>query len=97
LFLVSNRSQKVALEYQSVLAGAPDFYFSSARAQLEIFHDLGIWPEKTQPVLAAFQTTAQPALTVPPARVLLFTGHMIDPPGSTSPVFTIQHEIEHVT
>jgi tetratricopeptide (TPR) repeat protein len=84
LFLVNDRPKKVALEYHSALAGAPDFNFSSARAQLEIFHDLGIWPEKTQAALAVFQTSAQPSLTAFPARVLLFTGHMIDPPGTTS-------------
>src|SRR6266852_5532983 len=31
LFLLSNRSRRVAIEYQSALAGAPDFYLSSAR------------------------------------------------------------------
>jgi tetratricopeptide (TPR) repeat protein len=87
LFLISNRPPKVALEYQSALAGAPDFYFSSARAQLEIFHELGIWPDKTQAALAAFQTNSQAPLTVLPARALLFTGHMIDPPGTNPPRF----------
>jgi tetratricopeptide (TPR) repeat protein len=87
LFLISNRPQKVALEYRSALAGAPDFYFSSARAQLEIFHDLGIWPEKTQAALTAFQTNTELSSTALLGRVLLFTGHMIDLPGTNPPRF----------
>ena len=37
LFLTSKKPMKVAFAYRSALAGAPDFYFDSARAQIELF------------------------------------------------------------
>jgi hypothetical protein len=88
LFLTSNRPKRVAFAYQEALSGAPDFYFDSARAQLEIFRSLGVLTEKTESALAIFQPPGTPeAPKLPPARVILFTGHMIDPPGTETPRF----------
>ena len=83
LFLTSGKPGRVAFAYQQALAGAPDFYFDSARDQLEIFQGVGIFPEKTQAALAALQQPGgKVAAKSPLARVILFTGHMIDPPGA---------------
>ena len=83
LFLTSNRPGKIAFAYESALQGAPDFYFDSARAQLELFQSLGVLTENTEKSLERFRVAkpAQPPKS-PPARVILFTGHMIDPPGA---------------
>jgi tetratricopeptide (TPR) repeat protein len=89
LFLTSTRPGKVAFKYQSALEGAPDFYFDSARAQLELFQSLGVLTENTQAALATFPPPASPPQgpRVPLARVILFTGHMIDPPERNPPRF----------
>jgi hypothetical protein len=88
LFLTSDKPKRVAFAYQSALAGSPDFYFDSARAQLELFRILGVLRENTEKVLEVFQPPAPSmAPKLPPARVILFTGHMIDPPGTKPPRF----------
>jgi hypothetical protein len=81
--------KKVAFAYQAALEGAFDFYFDSARAQLEIFQSLGILTDNTQAALAVFQPKPeQPSQpSAPLARVVLFTGHMIDEPGRKPPRF----------
>jgi tetratricopeptide (TPR) repeat protein len=88
LFLTSNRPGKIAFAYESALQGAPDFYFDSARAQLELFQSLGVLTENTEKSLGKFHvaTPAEPPKR-PPGRVILFTGHMIDPPGANPPRF----------
>jgi hypothetical protein len=88
LFLTNSRPKKVAFGYQSALDGAADFYFDSARTQLEIFESLGIIVENTQAALAVFRPATEPTPPSPlPARVILFTGHMMDEPGRTPPRF----------
>ena len=87
-FLTTNRPQKIAFEYQSALAGAPAFYSDSARTQLELFKQLGVMVENAQKALDVFTpvaTAQMPAAQL--ARVILFTGHMIDPPGTVPPRF----------
>jgi tetratricopeptide (TPR) repeat protein len=87
-FLTTKRATRVAFAYQAALTDAPDFYFDSARAQLEIFQSLGVLPENTEAALAVFRQPAAPQEPKPPpARVILFTGHMIDPPGTDPPRF----------
>jgi hypothetical protein len=88
LFLTSRRPRKVAFGYQSALEGAPDFYFDSARAQLELFQDLGVLTENAQAALTVFRPASPPkGSNLPPARVILFTGHMIDPLNRNPPRF----------
>jgi hypothetical protein len=88
LFLTSNRPNKVAFGYKSALQGAPDFYFDSTRTQLELFQNLGILGENTQAALTVFQPASSPQpLKPPPSRIILFTGHMIDPPDKVPPRF----------
>ena len=84
LFLTTDRPQRVAFAYESALAGAPAFYSDSARAQLDLFRQLGVLVDSANKALEVFAPPA-PAkeMPQPPARVILFTGHMIDPPGTT--------------
>jgi hypothetical protein len=88
LFLTSNRPKRIAYAYQEALAGAPDFYVDSARAQMQIFQALGVLSDRAEAACAVFQTPgASQEPKVPPTRVILFTGHMIDAPGTTPPRF----------
>ena len=88
LFLTIDKSQKIAFAYESALTGAPAFYSDSARAQLDLFMQLGVMNERAAMALEVFVAVAKPQdASQPPARVILFTGHMIDPPGVTPPRF----------
>lgn len=88
LFLTSDKPKRVAYAYQSALMGAPDFYFDSTRAQVELFRNLGVLTENTESALEVFQPAVPPvAPKLPAARVILFTGHMIDAPGTSPPRF----------
>jgi hypothetical protein len=88
LFLTSEKPKKVAFAYKSALNIVPDFNFDSARAQLEMFQPLGILKENVESALNEFRPTVQTSSNKPkPARVILFTGHMIDPAGTNPPRF----------
>src|SRR4029079_19168799 len=87
LFLTSTRAPRVAFAYQSALKGAPDFYFDSARTQLEMFQSLGVLTENTGAALAVVKPASPPPAKAPIGRVILFSGHMIDQPGQTPPRF----------
>jgi len=88
LFLTTDRPHRVAFAYESALAGAPAFYSDSARAQLDLFRQLGVLVDSANKALEVFAPPAPAKETPqPPARVILFTGHMIDPPGTTPPRF----------
>ena len=86
LFLTSDKPKRVAFAYKSVLADAPDFYFDAARAQIQLFQDLGVLTENAAKALEVFQPAGTtPAPAAAPARVVLFTGHMIDTPQTNPP------------
>jgi hypothetical protein len=88
LFLTIDKPQKIVFAYESALAGAPTFYSDSARTQLELFMQLGVMTESAAKALEVFGPGGQrQEPSQPPARVILFTGHMIDPPGTTPPRF----------
>jgi len=88
LFLTSTRPNRIAFAYQEALTGAPDFYFDSTSAQLEIFRSLGVFPEKAEAALAVVRpVVSPPSPKLAPSRGILFTGHMIDPPGTSTPRF----------
>lgn len=88
LFLTTDRPQRITFAYQSALAGAPVFYSDSARAQLDLFRQLGVLVDNATKALEVFASPAPAKESAqPPARVILFTGHMIDPPGATPPRF----------
>lgn len=80
VFLTSDRPARVAFAYRSALADAQDFYFDSARGQIELFGQLGIRLANAEKSLEVFKPgTVTPQVTAAaPVRVVLFTGHMID-------------------
>jgi hypothetical protein len=87
-FLTSDRPSQVAYAYENALAGAGSFHVDSARAQVQLFERLGVLPDKVKAAVEVFPSTTAPAATVSiPARVILFTGHMIDQPGRQTPRF----------
>jgi hypothetical protein len=87
-FLTSARPQKVAFTYRSAIEGQPTFNLDAARAQIEIFAKLGVLTDNSQAALAEFGDPATATKTVTkPERVILFTGHMIDQPGTVPPRF----------
>ncbi len=86
LFLTIDRPQKVAFAYQTALTGAQEFYSDSARKQLETFLQLGVKAEIAARALEVVSPNTEPREpTVPLDRVILFTGHMIDAPGTEPP------------
>jgi hypothetical protein len=82
---------QVAHAYRQALAGAADFAVEAARAQLELYRDLGVRADNVQAALAALPPVPAPAAEKEPVaarpRVLLFTGHMVDAPGREQPRF----------
>ncbi len=91
-FLTSAKAAAVGRAYRQALADVPEFDASSAREQLELFRMLGVRNEFVAAALAVFdelapRPSAGAVAAGAPTRVLLFTGHMIDEPGRSSPRF----------
>ena len=91
-FLTGRRPKAVAQRYREALADAPAFASETVREQHEVFRQLAIRTEfvaELQPLLANFGSGQGDgnASSAAPARVLLFTGHMIDSPGRVPPRF----------
>ena len=82
--LISKRPARVAQQYREGLAQARGFNVESVREQLRNSRALGICSANVQAALAEFPASAVAATF---KRVLLFTGHMIDAPGRTTPRF----------
>jgi hypothetical protein len=81
-FLTCERPPQVSYAYESALAGAASFHADSVRAQLHLFEQLEVLPEHVRQALEVFPSAKpQVAPALPPERVVLFTGHMIDAPG----------------
>ena len=92
-FLTSNRTGRIAYAYESALAGAPSFFFDSARSQLDLFKRLGVFSDRVDAALSVFPISEPPVITQSvPARVVLFTGHMIDVPDRPVPRFPARCE-----
>jgi hypothetical protein len=79
LFLTSGRTSRVAFAYQSALKDAPDFFFDSVRTQLEMFQRLGVLSENTGAAMTVVRPASPQVSTPKLGRVILFSGHMIDP------------------
>ncbi len=91
-FLTGRRPKAVAQRYREALADAPAFAVETVREQHQVFRQLAIRTEfvaEVQPVLANLASGQGDgdARSGAPARVLLFTGHMIDSPGRVPPRF----------
>lgn len=91
-FLTSVKPGPAAQAYRKVLSAAPAFDVRSAREQLDIFRLLGVRADLAAGALAVFdelapQTGQSQASATAPARVLLFTGHMVDAENRKTPRF----------
>jgi hypothetical protein len=80
LFLTLDKPQRVANAYRQALAGARPFEIETARRNVQVFRDLGLAPLNVAAALAEMQSAA-PEKQLPLARIVLFTGHMLDAPG----------------
>ena len=96
-FATATTPRTVRRRYAEALGGSTSFGSESVRAQLEIFQKLRIRSEYVVEALSAVEEAERAAggrtsgaprqKSMPPARVLLFTGHMIDLPTRSSPRF----------
>ena len=97
--LTGRRAKAVAQRYREALADAPAFALDSVRDQLTIFRQLGVRSEfvaEVDNVLMVLEGKPSGAVAGPaaPARVLLFTGHMIDAPGRVPARFPVSAAAE---
>jgi tetratricopeptide repeat protein len=96
--LTGKRPGPVGQRYREALAKAPDFALNSAADQLAIFRRLGVRAEYVAQAMAVVEelgALATAAAAKPPlARVLLFTGHMVDAEGRATPRFPRTREGE---
>jgi hypothetical protein len=79
LFLTLDKPPLVARAYRNALADANPFHMEAARRNVLLFRDLGLSAANVEAALAEMQQAA-PEKPKPPARVVLFTGHMLDAP-----------------
>jgi hypothetical protein len=96
-FLTSQRAARIRAAYESALAGASRFHLESARAQLLLYRDLGIFEDRVAAALAAFppeEAVAAAAVTPRFERAIVFTGHMVDRPDRRTPRFPPNKEPE---
>jgi tetratricopeptide repeat protein len=79
LFLTLDRPSQVARAYRNVLVNANPFHVDTVRRNILLFRDLGLLSANVAAALDEMQQSA-PLKPQPPARVVLFTGHMLDAP-----------------
>ncbi len=84
---LDKRPRRVETEYARAMARVANnaFAISAARRNIEIFEALGLLPEHVKAALGTIDKAlaaagALPAAQPRPARVVLFSGHMIDQP-----------------
>lgn len=84
-FLTGRRPMAVAQRYREALADAPSFAIEAVCDQQQFFEQLGVrsaFVTEVQAVLTGLRNrSAGDKAADRPARLLLFTGHMIDAPG----------------
>lgn len=80
LFLTLDKPDQVARAYAKALANANPFEVDAARRNVLLFRELGLLPANVEAALKEMQRAA-PEKPQPPARVVLFTGHMLDAPN----------------
>ncbi|MBE0625479.1 MAG: hypothetical protein IH606_11760 [Burkholderiales bacterium] len=84
LFLTIDKPLRIQNEYKKALAGVRNdlFAISAARRNIEIFESLDLIPDKVKAALGVIDEALAAADKIPaqerPARVVLFTGHMVD-------------------
>jgi len=80
LFLTLERPVRVGSAYREVLAKANPFEVHAARRNVLLFRDLGLLGPNVEAALGEMHQAAAPESPERPARVVLFTGHMLDTP-----------------
>jgi hypothetical protein len=75
-----NRAERTKQAYRRALAGADSFAVEATRRDLEVFQYLKLFEPNTSAALEEIATLVPPPEPVPPERLVLFTGHMIDAP-----------------
>jgi hypothetical protein len=86
-FLTSKRSQVAATAYSRAMESASIFEADSARAMLEIYKSLDLFPDRVADCLAVFPAPPEKKKTTEVGTVIIFTGHMIDAPERPKPRF----------
>lgn len=80
IFLSLDRPARVSGAYRQALARANPFEVSAAQRNVLLFRDLDLLGPNVEAALGEMQRAAAPELPERPARVVLFTGHMLDTP-----------------
>jgi tetratricopeptide (TPR) repeat protein len=84
--------------YKKAVAVSDDnwFYLDSSRQQLLLLNELGFRPSEVTIALGilteALEGIALPVKSTQPRKVILFSGHMIDAPGRSTPRFPADQE-----
>ncbi len=98
-FLTGTRPAAVADKYR-IAAEKPavkHFHVDSARRQLDVYRQLGLWPEKAAAAIAVLDAALRQDGHEAPRevrRVLLFTGHRVDAADRQAPRFPRTTEAE---
>lgn len=86
LLLTSTRTAQVEAAYKAAVPpGTRDFVADSARRQIEIYRDLGLFKDNVEAALRGIPTITATSRRI--ERVLLFAGHRIDSPSRQKPRF----------
>lgn len=80
LFLTSDKPQQVGGAYRKALAKADPFVEDSVRRNIFLFRDLGLLSANVEAALREMHKASPQAMPQHPARIVLFTGHMLDTP-----------------
>jgi len=80
-FLTADRPAQVGTAYRRVLANANPFEIDAVRRNLLLFRELGVLSANVEAALKEMNQAAPNKPGALPARVILFTGHMLDAPG----------------
>ncbi len=92
-FLTAEKPGRAVAAYEGALAGGKPQVVESARLQLLLYHDLGIFDDRVDLCLAKFPAVSAPATgNSQLERTIIFTGHMVDAPGRAVPRFPADRE-----
>jgi tetratricopeptide (TPR) repeat protein len=81
LLLTAKKAGPVYAAYRGVAEKMDPLMRGSVRRQLQIYEDLGLFPEKVQKALEAVPPAPGVTHGDQPDRLIVFAGHRIDPPG----------------
>ena len=84
LLTASDRPQRAASAYRGALAGTDRFTLEATRRNLAMYKELGLFEPGVSAALQVVDAAVAAAgkARAVPTRVILFTGHMVDAPGT---------------